>query len=99
MRQAISSPAIGGRAALAGITDQTMEIIPYRELINKEAGIIGVSDHLAQEIPLLICLVQRGSLQLSDVVTRTVSLDAHAINEALNDLEKFGNGGWVVIQP
>lgn len=99
MRQAIVSLAVGGRAAMAGITDQTCEIIPYHELINKEAKIIGVSDHLACEIPLLISLVRQGRLQLSKAVTVTVPLEAHAINDVLNDLERFGNVIRAVIQP
>ena len=99
MRQAIESLAIGGRAALAGITDQTVEITPYNELINKEAEIIGVSDHLAQEIPLLIDFVRCGKLDLSSVITRTIPLDAGEINSVFDDMEQFGNDIRVVIQP
>lgn len=99
MRQTVRSLAIGGRAALAGITDQAVEIIPYDELINKEARIIGVSDHLAREIPLLINLVRQGRLQLSDVITRTVPLDAQAINDILDDLDRFGSVIRAVIKP
>ena len=36
-----------GRAAVAGITEKHFEVSPYHELINNEAEIIGVSDHLA----------------------------------------------------
>ena len=99
MRQAVRSLAVGGRAALVGITDQAVEIFPYDELINKEARIIGVSDHLAQEIPLLINLVRQGRLQLSDVITRTVPLDAQAINDVLDDLDRFGSVIRAVIKP
>ncbi|MHB9029704.1 MAG: alcohol dehydrogenase catalytic domain-containing protein [Candidatus Latescibacterota bacterium] len=99
MRQAVTALAIGGRAALAGISDKGMEIVPYHELINKEAAIIGVSDHLASEIPLLISLVQRGKLQLSEVITRTVPLDDGAINGVLDEMEKYGGGVRAVIQP
>src|SRR5438445_6340190 len=65
MRQAIRSLSIKGRAALAGLTDQTIEIAPYDELLNKEAEIIGVSDHLAQELPLLLEWASQGKLDLS----------------------------------
>jgi propanol-preferring alcohol dehydrogenase len=68
-------------------------------VLNKEAEIIGVSDHLAQELPGLIEWVRRGALDLSRVVTRTLPLDAHAVNDALDDLEKFGEQGRVVITP
>src|SRR5439155_11176766 len=54
MRQAVQCLAIKGRAALAGITQESFPIAPYEELLNKEAEIIGVSDHLASELPLLL---------------------------------------------
>jgi propanol-preferring alcohol dehydrogenase len=97
MRQAVQSLAIKGRAALAGLMDKTFEIAPYMELLNKEAEIIGVSDHLAQELPGLIEWVRQGRLDLSRVITRTVPLDAGAINEVLDGLERFGQDGRVVV--
>lgn len=99
MQQAIRSLAIKGRASLVGITDRSFEIAPYGEVLNKEAEIIGVSDHLAQEIPLLIDWVRQGRLDLSQVVTQTVPLDAAAINDVLDRLEKFGDDVRVVITP
>ena len=98
MRQAVQSLAIKGRAALAGLMDETFEIAPYMELLNKEAEIIGVSDHLAQELPGLIEWVRQGKLDLSRVITRTVPLDAGAINEVLDELERFGQEGRVVVR-
>jgi len=98
-RQAVQSLAVFGRAVLVGLTDQLLEVDPYREVLCKEAEIIGVSDHLAAEIPLLLEYARRGLLDLSDVVTRTVPLDARAINEVLDDLEQFGGGGRTVIVP
>ena len=97
MRQAIQSVAIKGRAALAGITDKTFEVAPYHEVLNKEAEIIGVSDHLASELPQLIDFARTGKLDLSHVITRTVSLDAGAINDALDRLEQFTVPGRQVI--
>jgi propanol-preferring alcohol dehydrogenase len=99
MRQTVQSLAIKGRAALVGITDQTIEIAPYEEVLNKEAEIIGVSDHLASELPLLIEWVRQGKVSLSNVVSRTIPLDAEAINRTLDGLEKFGDEGRVVINP
>ena len=60
MRQAVQSLAILGRAALVGLTRETFEVASYSELLNKEAEIIGVSDHLASEIPLLLDLASTG---------------------------------------
>jgi 2-desacetyl-2-hydroxyethyl bacteriochlorophyllide A dehydrogenase len=99
MQQAVRVLAIKGRAALVGITERCFEVTPYHELINKEAEIIGVSDHLAQELPLLIEYVRQGKLVLSDVITRTVPLEAGAINETLDRLEQFGEQGRVVVKP
>ena len=44
-------------------------------------------------------MARRGVLDLSNIVTRTVSLDAAAINQALDDLERFGEGVRTVIVP
>ena len=99
MQQAVRSLSIKGRAALVGITDKRVEIAPYEELLNKEAELIGVSDHLAQELPLLIEWVRQGKLDLSNVITRTVPLEAGPINETLDRLEHFGEDVRVVITP
>jgi len=99
MRQAVQCLAIQGRAALAGITEKTFEVAPYLEVLNKEAEIIGVSDHLAQELPQLLDWAQRGALDLSGVITRTVPLDAGAVNDALDGLERGGEEGRIVIRP
>jgi 2-desacetyl-2-hydroxyethyl bacteriochlorophyllide A dehydrogenase len=99
MRQSVRVLAIQGRAALAGITEKLFEIAPYEELINKEAEVIGVSDHLAQELPLLLDWARRSQLDLSKVITRTVPLEAEAINDALDQLEAFGEGLRTVVLP
>jgi propanol-preferring alcohol dehydrogenase len=99
MRQAVQSLGIQGRAALAGITTKTFEIAPYDEILNKEAEIIGVSDHLARELPRLIEWVRRGRLDLSTVITRKIPFDAASVNQALDNLERFGDDGRMVINP
>jgi propanol-preferring alcohol dehydrogenase len=99
MRQAVQSLAILGRAALVGLTEKTLEIAPYAEILNKEAEIIGTSDHLASEIPALLDLAVSGQLDLSDGVIRTIPLDTWAVNLALDRLGEFGNDVRVVITP
>jgi propanol-preferring alcohol dehydrogenase len=99
MRQAVRSLAVFGRLAIAGITDRSFEVAPYEELLGREAEIIGVSDHLAQEIPHLIDFICRKQLLLSDIVTQTVSLDAEEINAVLNDLESYRGQIRAVIMP
>ena len=99
MRQAVQSLATLGRAALVGLTRESFEIAPYRELINKEAEIIGVSDHLASEIPVLLEMARTGQLDLSHGIIRPVPLEAGTINAALDNLEKFGDDVRAVIVP
>jgi propanol-preferring alcohol dehydrogenase len=99
MRQAVQSLAILGRAALVGLTQETFEVSPYSDLLNKEAEIIGVSDHLASEIPLLLDLACTGKLDLSHGIIRTVPLEAGAVNGVLDRLEKFDEDVRVVITP
>ncbi|HMG04878.1 MAG TPA: alcohol dehydrogenase catalytic domain-containing protein [Chthoniobacterales bacterium] len=97
MRQAVRSLGILGRAALVGLTPESFEVAPYCELINKEAEIIGVSDHLASEIPVLLEMARTGQLDLSQGIIRPVPLEAGPINAALDNLEGFGDDVRVVI--
>jgi D-arabinose 1-dehydrogenase-like Zn-dependent alcohol dehydrogenase len=99
MRQAVQSLAVLGRAALVGLTAGTFEVAPYSELIAREAEIIGVSDHLATEIPDLLELARTRKLDLSNGVIRTIPLDAAPINAALDGLEDFGEAIRTVILP
>ena len=99
MDQAFRSLGVMGRVAIAGLTNQKLEIAPYADLLNREAEIIGVSDHLAQEIPDLIDWVQRGKLDLSQAVTQTIPLDAAQINQILDQLDNFSEDVRVVIKP
>jgi threonine dehydrogenase-like Zn-dependent dehydrogenase len=97
MQQAVKSLAFKGRAMLVGITEKNFEVSPYLDVLAKEAEIIGVSDHLASELPVLIEMVRSKRLDLSKVITQTVLLDAGAINETLDNLEKFGEAVRTVI--
>lgn len=99
MRQAVQSLAILGRAALVGLTRESFEVASYSELLNKEAEIIGVSDHLASEIPMLLELARTGKLDLSHGIIRSIALKAGAVNGVLDGLEQFGDDVRVVITP
>lgn len=99
MEQALRSLAVFGRAVIAGITDRPMQVDTYHELIGPETELIGSNDHLLQELPLLIEYARRGILDLSNVVSRSVPLDASAINAVLDDLERFGGDLRCVIVP
>lgn len=97
MQQAVRSLAIFGRAVVVGITDRTFEIAPYADLLMKEAQVLGAADHLAQELPLLLEMVRRRLLDLSKVISATIPLDAKAINQVLDRLERGEAGVRTVI--
>jgi propanol-preferring alcohol dehydrogenase len=99
IRQAVQVLAPFGRAGLVGITDQPVSVDTYAEVIGKEAEIVGCSDHLLQEFPLLLEYAERGILNLSEVVTREVPLDAKVINATLDALERFEGDVRMVITP
>ena len=87
MRQAVQCLATLGRAALVGLTADSMSILPYTEVINKEAEIIGVSDHLASELPTLIEFARSGKLRFPQEALLFVDLDSAQINAALDQLQ------------
>lgn len=99
MEQALQSLAPQGRAALAGLTRERLSVAPYRDILGREAEIIGVSDHLASEIGELMRFVARGELDLSLAVARVVPLEAAAINGVLDGLEAFRGEVRCVIRP
>lgn len=99
MMQAVQSLVVMGRAVVAGISDKPLEIDTYRELVAREAEVIGTSDHLLHELPLLLELTRRGKLDLSEAVASTVPLDAGAINQVLDNLEHFRGDVRTVIVP
>lgn len=99
MRQAVQVLGIQGRAVLAGIADRSFEVDSYRELLGNEGEIIGCSDHLLQEFPLLIEFARRKVLDLTHVVARTVPLEAGLINETLDALQRFAGEVRTVIVP
>jgi D-arabinose 1-dehydrogenase-like Zn-dependent alcohol dehydrogenase len=84
MRQAVQCLGALGRAALVGLTAESMPIFPYTDLINKEGEIIGVSDHLAAELPTLIEFARSGKLRFPQDALRFVDLDAEQINASLD---------------
>ena len=86
MKQAVQCLGVLGRAALVGLTAESMSVFPYTEVINKEAEIIGVSDHLAIELPLLMQFARDGKLGFPAGALRTIDLDAAQINAALDGL-------------
>jgi propanol-preferring alcohol dehydrogenase len=99
MEQAVRCLAVLGRAALAGISDKPFEIDSYRDLLGREAEVIGCSDHTLRELEILVEYVRQGRLDLGHVVARSVPLEAGAINAAMDALEQFGGEVRTVILP
>ena len=87
MQQAVRCLGVLGRAAIVGLTRESMSIFPYSELINKEVEIIGVSDHLASELPALLEFARSGKLYFPPEALRIVDLDAGQLNASLDELK------------
>ncbi len=99
MQQAVRCLAVFGRASLAGIAEYPFDVDSYQELLGKEAEIIGCSDHLLEELPILLAFLRQGRVDLSHVITNSVSLNAEAINKVLDTLEQFKGQVRTVIKP
>ena len=99
MDQSVRSLGVLGRAALVGLTKKSFPVSPYSNVINKEAEIIGVSDHLASEIPLLTEMVRSGKLKFGKDVIRTIPLEAKRINATLDALQENSDQIRTVICP
>jgi 2-desacetyl-2-hydroxyethyl bacteriochlorophyllide A dehydrogenase len=99
MRQAVQCLAPLGRAVLVGITREALTLDTYTEVLGGETQVIGSNDHLLSELPTVIEMARRGILDTSRVVTRTVPLEAAAINSVLDGLEKFVAGIRTVVVP
>lgn len=99
MQQAVQCLAVQGRAAMVALSRESISLLPYPNLINKEAEVIGVSDHLASELPVLLALARNGKLYFPEETLRHVDLDAAEINSALDGLERCSDHIRTVIVP
>lgn len=97
MKQAIACAGVMARVVIVGISGKPIEVNTYTEILGNEVELIGSNDHHLHELPLLVEMARRKVLDTSRVVTRTVPLDAGRVNEALDDLEHFGDGVRTVI--
>jgi D-arabinose 1-dehydrogenase-like Zn-dependent alcohol dehydrogenase len=99
MGQAIESLGVMGRAVLVGLTNQPISIDTYTQVLGKEAEIIGSNDHLLQELPLVVDMARRKTLDTSRAVSQIIPLDANKINKRLDDLEIYTSDVRAVIVP
>jgi propanol-preferring alcohol dehydrogenase len=99
MKQAIQVAGVMARVVIVGLSNKTLEIQTYTELLGNEVEVIGSNDHHLQELPLLVELARRKVLDTSRIVTRTIPLDADPINATLDELERFGGDVRTVVAP
>lgn len=99
MKQALQTAGVMARVVIVGLSNKPIEIDTYNELIGNEVELIGSNDHHLQELPLLVEMARKKVLDISRIVTKTVPLDAEAVNEVLDNLEKFGSNVRTVIVP
>lgn len=88
-----------GRAVMVGLASSPCEVNTYTDLIGGEGEIVGSSDHLLRELPILLEYARQGRLDFSNIVTDVIPLDAAAINGALAHLASHGSHVRTVIAP
>ena len=98
-KQALQCVGVLGRVVLVGLSDKMLEVNTYTELLGNEVELIGSNDHRLQELPALIEFAKKKILDTSQIVTRTIPLDADAINATLDALENFSSDVRTVIVP
>lgn len=99
LHSAIDATPPGGRVVSVGLTDGTMDLDPFADLIKREVELIGSNDHLAADIHELFAIAESGGLSLEQVVTGEVDLDAAAVNGVMDVMERYGPGIRTVIVP
>jgi L-iditol 2-dehydrogenase len=72
---AIRMARFGGRVLLFGITNATSGTLPFYDLYFKELTLINSRAATAQDFPVMIDLVDRGSVRLEPLVTHRMALD------------------------
>ncbi|HEV7239875.1 MAG TPA: zinc-binding dehydrogenase [Thermoanaerobaculia bacterium] len=87
-QKALRALAPGGRLMIVAINLRSMTFDPFDDLLRREHRIIGCADHTREELVELMELARRGEIDLTRAITRTVPLEADAINAALDDLER-----------
>jgi propanol-preferring alcohol dehydrogenase len=99
MRTALQSLAPLGRAVVVGLSAIDLPVDTYRDLIGREAELIGSNDHLLSELYELVAMADAGVLDLTDVVTHTVPLQAVDINGVLDALDRHQAPVRTVVVP
>jgi propanol-preferring alcohol dehydrogenase len=77
-----------GRLVLVALSREALPFDPYRDLVGREARVLGCSDHLRSELVELFDLARAGRFDPSLAVSATVPLAAAPIDAALHALER-----------
>jgi D-arabinose 1-dehydrogenase-like Zn-dependent alcohol dehydrogenase len=85
-RAALDALAHGGRLVSVALSSEPFTLDPYRDLIGRERSVLGSNDHLTSELRDLIAYAARGALDLGAAITRTLPLEAAAINPVLDEI-------------
>lgn len=85
---ALKSLAPGGRLMLVAIDLRAFTLDSYADVLGRERRVIGCSDHTRAELDHLMGLAHRREIDLTRVITRRVELNAAAINEVLDGLDR-----------
>lgn len=96
-KQALQCAGPMGRVVFVGLSKEDIAINPYYDILGNEVELIGSNDHNLKELPTLVEFAEKRMLDTSKVVSKTIPLDADLINQALDELETFGDAVRTVI--
>lgn len=89
IRQSLEMLAIHGRAVIAGIAGNPVEIDTYRNLLGRETELLGSNDHLRPELLELLDLAARRLVGLGPDQLREVPFSAESANDVLGELRDY----------
>lgn len=98
-KQALRCAGPLGRVVFVGLSTKEINVDPYQDILRNEVELIGSNDHNLQELPVLIGYVEKGLLDPSKAISKTIPLDADLINQTLDELERSGEAVRTVIIP
>lgn len=85
---ALQALAPKGTLVVVALSEAPISFNPYRDVLGKERRVAGCSDHLRSELVELMQFAGSGKLDLASAISRRIPLDAGAINETLDELER-----------
>jgi len=77
-----------GRLVLIALSEAPITINPYRDVLSDERSIRGCSDHLRSELFELMDLAASGRIDIAQAISARIPLEARAINDALDQLDR-----------